>query len=507
VIKSFSDLLVSATINLEQWICKTKFIFRRVCMKKFLKKQLGVVSLALLLVGVLVLSGLINAVATDGLFDAGPSTGLSDGGGLPDNKGLSEDAYLDGGGEGPFMMVMSGSAAVSNLTINAVAGKQYDISIAASDITSFSGMTVTMQYDPARMQLSDLCAFTKAKELSAGAIPGIGVTVSQVSNGAIVLTVSKSIPSGNVWSGVINTISLKALQSGNTAVTATENNTKVAAPTASPAPGTYNTTQNVALSCTTAGATIRYTTNGTEPTSSSMQYSTPISVSATTTIKAKAFMSGLADSDTGSFTYTIQAKAATPTASPAPGTYSATQSVTLSCATSGATIRYTTNGTEPTSSSTQYSTPISVSATTTIKAKAFMSGLADSDTASFTYTIGGSVYSLGFFRYIWGDFEPCDWYVIDVNSTDTVYIYAFVLDGQGDIVSGPEVVSVVYVADSGAQNTTGEFTLDDLEIDVWGWYYPTNTTYVTAIATLSNGTILQEQALVEAMAIQPGAKR
>jgi len=354
-------------------------------MKKFLKKHLGLVSLVLLLIGVLVFSSLINAMATDGLFDTGQSTVLSDGGGLQDDGGLSEDAYLDEGGEGPFMMVMSGPAALNTITINAVAGKRYDIGIAASDITSFSGMTVTMQYDPARMQLIDLCAFTKAKELSAGAIPGVGVTVSQISSGAIVFTVSKGIPSGSMWSGAINTISFKALQSGNTIVTVTENNTKVATPTASPTTGTYSTTQNVALSCTTAGATIRYTTNGSEPTSSSTQYSTPIQVAVTTTIKAKAFKPGLTDSDTAIFTYTI--KVATPTASPTPDTYSSTQNVALSCTTAGATIRYTTNGSEPTSSSTQYSSPIQVAATTTIKAKAFMTGLADSDTASFTYTI------------------------------------------------------------------------------------------------------------------------
>jgi hypothetical protein len=58
---------------------------------------------------------------------------------------------------------------------------------------------------------------------------------------------------------------------------------------------------------------------------------------------------------------------ATPTFSPAPGTYSSTQSVTLSDTTSGAIIYYTTNGTTPTTASTKYTTtPISVSSSTTI---------------------------------------------------------------------------------------------------------------------------------------------
>lgn len=84
---------------------------------------------------------------------------------------------------------------------------------------------------------------------------------------------------------------------------------------------------------------------------------------------------------------------ATPTFSVAAGTYHATQRVTLSCATSGATIRYTTDNSEPTSSSTAFvsGTPISISATTTLKAKAFKSGMTDSSTASAAYTITPNV--------------------------------------------------------------------------------------------------------------------
>ena len=79
---------------------------------------------------------------------------------------------------------------------------------------------------------------------------------------------------------------------------------------------------------------------------------------------------------------------APPTFSPVPGTYSSSQSVTIACSTSDATIRYTLDGSEPTSSSVVYSGPIAVnSGTVTIKAKAFKSGMTDSATASATYTI------------------------------------------------------------------------------------------------------------------------
>ena len=75
---------------------------------------------------------------------------------------------------------------------------------------------------------------------------------------------------------------------------------------------------------------------------------TPINVSANTTIEAIAVASGYSNSAVASGTYVIGTPAATPTFSPAPGTYSAAQSVTLLDATAGASIYYTTNGTTPT---------------------------------------------------------------------------------------------------------------------------------------------------------------
>jgi hypothetical protein len=176
---------------------------------------------------------------------------------------------------------------------------------------------------------------------------------------------------------------------------------KVATPTFSPAGGTYSSNQSVTISCSTSDATIYYTVDESEPTSSSTVYSGPIAVnSGTVTIKAKAFKSGMTESDTASATYTIQTAAdilTTPTFSLASGSYASGQSVTITCSTSEATIRYTLDGSEPTSSSTVYSGPIAVnSGTVTIKAKAFKSGMTESATVSATYTIGesGSVWSL-----------------------------------------------------------------------------------------------------------------
>ena len=78
---------------------------------------------------------------------------------------------------------------------------------------------------------------------------------------------------------------------------------------------------------------------------------------------------------------------ATPSFTPAAGVYTSVQNVTISSATDGATVYFTTDGTDPTTSSSVYSEPISVSETTTIKAIAVKAGLDNSTVATATYTI------------------------------------------------------------------------------------------------------------------------
>ena len=85
-------------------------------------------------------------------------------------------------------------------------------------------------------------------------------------------------------------------------------------------------------------------------------------------------------------------KVASPVFTPTSGTtFTTSQSVTISCATSGATIKYTIDGSTPSASNgITYSTPITLSSTTTIKAVAYKSGLTDSDVVTATYTKSGT---------------------------------------------------------------------------------------------------------------------
>ena len=95
-----------------------------------------------------------------------------------------------------------------------------------------------------------------------------------------------------------NIVFYKKVSSGSTTETC-------AAPTFSPAAGTYYEPQSVTLSCTTPGSTIYYTTDGSNPTTSSAEYSSAITVSETTTIKAIATADGMETSSIATAAYTI----------------------------------------------------------------------------------------------------------------------------------------------------------------------------------------------------------
>lgn len=84
------------------------------------------------------------------------------------------------------------------------------------------------------------------------------------------------------------------------------------------------------------------------------------------------------------------AQLAAPVATPGAGEVANGATVALSAA-AGSTIRYTTDGTEPTESTgTVYSAPISITGNTTIKAIAVKSGNTTSNVATFVYTVAAS---------------------------------------------------------------------------------------------------------------------
>jgi hypothetical protein len=115
------------------------------------------------------------------------------------------------------------------------------------------------------------------------------------------------------------------------------------------------------------------------------------------------------------------AKVVTPTANPAAGVVVSDTEITLSTSTSGADIRYTLNGTDPTSTTgTEYSASSkpTFTANTTIKAIAYKDGMTDSDVLTAAYsiasfsnppdTIADAATARAYFETIWNDI-PEDW--------------------------------------------------------------------------------------------------
>ncbi|MCR4965154.1 MAG: chitobiase/beta-hexosaminidase C-terminal domain-containing protein [Bacteroidales bacterium] len=123
---------------------------------------------------------------------------------------------------------------------------------------------------------------------------------------------------------------------------------------------------------------------------------------------------------------------ATPTISPNGGEFLNSQEVTLTCSTSGATIHYTTDGDEPTSSSTSYTVPFTINATTTVKAIAY-SGTEASDVATAEFT---KVQPYANIAALTALTESGNYYVTLDNAVVT-YVngkYAYIQDASGAVV-------------------------------------------------------------------------
>ncbi len=137
----------------------------------------------------------------------------------------------------------------------------------------------------------------------------------------------------------------------------------VGAPTANPTAGTYTENQSVTLTSSTVGATIYYTTDGSEPiilsgvpSGTTKEYTAPIAVtgtegpSSTTTIKAIAVKNGMQDSSVETFIYTIKQDSQTPdvpgvtapsiTTQPDNATVKAGETATFTIAASGTDLTY-----------------------------------------------------------------------------------------------------------------------------------------------------------------------
>ena len=279
--------------------------------------------------------------------------------------------------------------------------------------------------------------------------------------------------------------------------------------------GSYTGNQTTTLSCATSGAVIRYTTDGSDVSTSSTLYSGAIAVTRSMTIKAKAYL-GSTGGVQSSGTYTIE-PVQPAIFSLVSGTYTDPQTVRLDSATSNAVIRYTTNGTDVSASSTLYSGPITIPGSMTIKAKAFQ-GNNSSVQSSGTYTIQpqAAVFSLISGRYT-GDQTTTlscatSGAVIryttdgsDVSTSSTLY------SGAIAVTRSMTIKAQAYLGSTGGVQSSGTYTIEPVQPAIFslvsGTYtdpqtvrldsatsnavirYTTNGTDVSASSTLYSGPI------------------
>ena len=155
----------------------------------------------------------------------------------------------------------------------------------------------------------------------------------------------------------------------------------------------YGTTVEIA---SVNSSEIRYTVDGSEPTSSSTLYSTPIEITSDFTLKAKGF-DGALESTVASADYTVKAPQV-PSFSVDAGAVAKGTSVTLTVGEGGSDIMYTTDGTDPSFAGDNgeiYSEPIVINYGQTIKAISIDGGYNESAVAEATYTLTmptGSLY-------------------------------------------------------------------------------------------------------------------
>lgn len=147
--------------------------------------------------------------------------------------------------------------------------------------------------------------------------------------------------------------------------------------------GGYQSPQSTSLSCPTDNVHIRYTTDGSEPTESSLLYSQPITIDGNTNLRVRAFREGWSPSEsvTANYTFTLPA----PTITPSGGDFTTAQNVTITSPIAGAEIRYTKDGSPPNESSTLYTGPITIDGRADVRAKAFRKEWTTSGTVAENY--------------------------------------------------------------------------------------------------------------------------
>lgn len=203
---------------------------------------------------------------------------------------------------------------------------------------------------------------------------------------------------------------------------------------------------------------------------------------------------------------------ATPTFSPAAGEVASGTAITISTTTSGATIYYTTDGSTPTTSSTQGNS-VTITAATTIKAIAVKDGMANSEVATAQYTITGttdysSMYTTGsdvdvavssggtnYHVSISGTSydavkanKAAEFTITIPAGTTTLHLFIAAWNGEGHTVTvtGGTINNASIVADSAISGSGTTYTLNGNISDYYRTITPASSETTTIKITLAS---------------------
>ncbi|MBA2304792.1 MAG: chitobiase/beta-hexosaminidase C-terminal domain-containing protein, partial [Acidobacteria bacterium] len=159
---------------------------------------------------------------------------------------------------------------------------------------------------------------------------------------------------------------------------------QVAQPVLATPSGNYMAEFPLTATSVTPDAILRYTVDGSDPTTTSPVL-TAYQVTEAATIRVRGFKDGMVPSRTTTGSYTFAAEA--PVAGVATGTYFDTFTVALSTATTAATIRYTLDGSAPTEASPAYAAPVTVDRSLTLRARTFRANWTPSAESTGVYEL------------------------------------------------------------------------------------------------------------------------
>ena len=237
-----------------------------------------------------------------------------------------------------------------------------------------------------------------AADFNGDGVPDLAMLTNSVNTASILLTVPSETATATV-NGIAPvgaaTHNVDASYAGDSHYSAVTSSTIPLFPglaplVVTPASGTYTSVQTLTITEAIPGSTIYYELTGTVSTNGYLQYTGPVALpyGGVETLQAYATEAGYQQSNNLLAQYTLNYPATPAPAFSLPaGSYLGAQSLTITDSLAGATIYYTTDGTAPTTSSTEYTGPITVSSTETIEANAAATGYSTSAVTTAAYTI------------------------------------------------------------------------------------------------------------------------